>query len=81
MNWDTKYYLRDDAENRKDLNNVRWKCASSGGEFKSVSGALERIRSSQYLHFIYEDTSGLGPVEFISTTCKYMYLVFSDEEM
>ena len=84
MNWDTKNYLRDNAENSKDLDNARWKFSSSGVVLEPVSGALERIRRSQYLHFFYEDTSGLGPVEnifFFSQIYKYMFLVLSDNEV
>ena len=84
MNWETKNYFRGNAENSEDLDNARWKCSSSGVLLEPVSGALERIRRSQYLHFIYEDTSGLGPVEFIyffSQSYKYIFLVLSDDEV
>ena len=84
MNWDRKNYLRDDAENREDLDNARWNCSSNGVELEPVSGFLEPIRRFQFLHFIYEDTSGLGPVDFSflsSSTFKYIYLVLSDDEL
>ena len=77
MNWDTKNYHRDNAENSEDLDNARWKCSSSGVVLEPVSGALELIRRSQYLHFIYEDTSGLGPVEFIFFIFKVINICFS----
>ena len=84
MNWDTKNYLRYDADNREDLDKARWNCSSSGVELEPVLGVLERIRRSQYLHFIYEDTSGLGPVEFIfffSKYYKHRFHVLSDDEV
>ena len=77
MNWVTKNYLRDNAENSEDLDNARWNCSSSGVVLESVSRALERNRGAQYLDFIYKDTSGLGPVEFIFSFLKVINFCFS----
>ena len=65
MIWYTVNYLRETELAREHCENARWWLDTNGVSLEPLSLIQNRKRSSQYLHFLYQDTAGLSATQFL----------------